>query len=178
MDQGERLETMTSLPAPPPELLPLNPEARDPSPREPRPATRKHDAHAGIPDRRRASRYVTEDTPALIAWIEGGNACKFTATLKNISADGAMLETEYEPLPPPETSVMLRLACNLTDWVMKAKIVGVTTLWAPARFSFRKKPQERVGSHIRLAFIEPCPYDFFKASITGFVVERARVRSV
>ena len=47
----------------------------------------------------------------------------------------------------------------------------------PGRFSFRRK-QERVWFQVRLAFLESCPYDFFKASISGFVVERVGVKTV
>jgi len=72
---------------------------------------------------------------------------------------------------------MFRLVSNLTDWVTKAKVVGVTPPPpAPGRFSFRRKP-ERVGSQVHLAFLESCPYEFFKASISGFVVERMGVKS-
>ena len=107
----------------------------------------------------------------MIGWLDGGKGRKFTSSLKNISADGALVETEFEPLPPPGTLVMFRLVSDVTDWVMRAKVVGVTTPQAPGRFSFRRKP-ERVRSQVRLAFLESCPYEFFKASISGFVVER------
>ena len=98
-------------------------------------------------------------------------AARSASSLKNISADGALVETEFETLPPPETLVMFRLVSNVTDWVMRAKVVDVSTPQAPGRFSFRKKP-ERMGTQVRLAFLESCPYEFFKASISGFVVER------
>jgi hypothetical protein len=169
-ETGGRIETMTSLPA----LVPSTMATCDPSLRGPRHATREHDPRhfslAGIDDRRRATRYIAKDTPALIGWLDGGKGHKFTSSLKNISADGALVETEFEPLPPPETPVMFRLVSDVTDWVMRAKVVGVTAPRAPGRFSFRRK-REKVGYLVRLAFLESCPYEFFKASISGFVVE-------
>jgi diguanylate cyclase (GGDEF)-like protein/PAS domain S-box-containing protein len=175
MEKGGALETMTSLWVPP-APLPLTTAPGAPPTREPWHMVgildRLDGPVAGARhDRRRASRYATEDTNALIAWLEGDRGCKLTATLKNISADGAMVETEFEPLPPPETPVMLRLVPNVTDWVMRAKIVGVTTPRAPRRFSLRRsRKQERSGSQVHLAFLESCPYEFFKASISGLMV--------
>jgi diguanylate cyclase (GGDEF)-like protein/PAS domain S-box-containing protein len=176
-ERGGRLETMTSLPA----LLPSNRATCNPSPPEPEPADRRpdprHSSMAGNHDRRAATRYITKDTHAVIGWIDNGTSRKITSSLTNISADGALVETELEPSPPPGTVVMFRLVSHLTDWVMNAKVVSVTPPPpAPGRFSFRKKP-ERTGSQIRLAFQEPCPYELFKASISGFVIERMGAKS-
>jgi hypothetical protein len=156
--------------------LPLSTTAaRDPSVREPKHATTRrdprHDSLGKIDERRGATRYTTKDTPALIGWLDGGVGHKFISSLKNISAGGALFETEFQTPPPLETLVMVRLFSNATDWVMRAKVVGVTTPRAPGRFSFRRK-QERAGHQVRLEFLESCPYEFFKASISGFVVER------
>jgi hypothetical protein len=121
-------------------------------------------------DRRRATRYPTRNTPVLIGWLDGGKGRKITTSLVNISAHGAMVEAESQPLPPTGTLVMFRLVTDVTDWVMRAEVVDVNTPQAPGRFSFRKKP-ERLASQLRLVFKEACPYEFFKASIAGFVVE-------
>src|SRR3954453_22169572 len=92
--------------------------------------------------------------------------------LENISAAGALVETDLEPLPPPDTPIMFRLVSNVTDWVMRAKVVGITTCRTERRFPLRSK-KGPVRFQLRIAFTEPCPYEFFKASISGFVVERS-----
>jgi diguanylate cyclase (GGDEF)-like protein/PAS domain S-box-containing protein len=179
-ERGGSLETMTSLPAPTPVLLPLTPATCEPSPADTRQATKKpdprHGSIIGNDDRRGATRYITKDTLTLIGWLEGDKSRKFTASLKNISSHGALIETDLELLPPPGTPVMFRLVSDATDRVMRAKVVVITTPQAPRRFSFRRK-QEIMRTQVRLAFMESCPYDFFKASISGFVVERVGVSS-
>ena len=177
-ERGGKLETMTSLPSPPPSpyLAPLSMRTRDPSLREPWHARNKQspgrDAVASVEDRRGATRYFTKDTTALIGWVDGDLGRKVTSTLKNISADGALVETDSEVLPAEESFVMIRLVSEVTDWVMKARVVNVTTPKAPGRTFFRKR-QKGIGNQLRLAFLESCPYEFFKASILGFVVEKS-----
>ncbi len=180
-ERGGRLETMTSFPASL-VVLPSSLARCDAPLCEPEPPTRRNDSRqdssAHKHERRAASRYITKDTAALIGWLDDGQGRKLTSSLTNISTDGAMIETELEPLPPPGTLVMFRLVSDVTDWVMKAKVVSITAPPpAPGRFSFRRK-QERTGSKVHLAFLEPCPYDFFKASISGFVVERTGKKSI
>jgi hypothetical protein len=111
----------------------------------------------------------------LIAWLDGDSGCKFTATLRDISTDGARVETDFSPLPPPGTLVLVRLGGDASERVMRAKIVDVATPQTSARFSFRRRP-ERTGARIHLVFLESCPYELFKAAISGFVVERAGPR--
>jgi diguanylate cyclase (GGDEF)-like protein/PAS domain S-box-containing protein len=175
-ERGGRLETMTSLPGPalPPSTTAAAPSGLSGSEFE---AVRRqdppHNAVGGTLDRRGATRYVTKDTPTLIGWVEGGQGHKITTSLKNISSNGAQVATEHEPLPPPGTLVMFRLVSDATDRVMQAKVVRISRPSVPRRrFSLRKQP-EPVGFLIHLAFLEPCPYDCFKASISGFVVERS-----
>ena len=168
-ENGAELETMTSLPAQPSSLvLPADLASRGSASRGSRSGTA-----ARVDDRRSANRYITRDMVTLISWIDGGAGRKINASLKNVSADGALIETDSETLPGSDSIVMMRLVSHVTDWVIRAKVVGVTTVTPqpPGRFSFRKKP-EKAGSQIRLTFMESCPYDFFKASISGFVVER------
>jgi diguanylate cyclase (GGDEF)-like protein/PAS domain S-box-containing protein len=172
-DRGGRLETLTSLPLPPP-LRSSTSAGRDPSERKSRRGKRKndtlHDTPSGISDRRHATRYPTRNTTAVLGWLDGCKGCKLPSSLKNISASGALVETEFDNLPLPNTNVMIRLVSNETDWVMRAQVVDVYTPQAPGRFSFRKRP-EKVGTQVRLRFLESCPYEFFKASISGFVVQ-------
>jgi diguanylate cyclase (GGDEF)-like protein/PAS domain S-box-containing protein len=171
-----RLETMTSLPAPPLGLVPTTPATCNVSLCEPDKTTKerepRHDSIAGKHDRRGSTRYITKDLAVLIAWLDSGKGCKITGSLKNISTDGAMVETEPEPLPRLGDLVMFRLVDEGTDHVMRAKVVGVTTPQAPKRSWFQKKKKETALFQVHLAFVESCPYDFFKASISGFGVER------
>jgi hypothetical protein len=60
---------------------------------------------------------------------------------------------------------------------MRAKVVAITTPRERGRFSLRRRPG-RAAAQVRLAFLESCPYDLFKASISGFVVERAGANSL
>jgi EAL domain-containing protein (putative c-di-GMP-specific phosphodiesterase class I) len=178
-ERGGRLQTITSLPIPVPALSPTTPQPSTPAESQPEPAskTSKAQRSAGTrhstSERRRAVRYETTDTQALIAWVDGDQSHKVTMSLKNISADGAQVETDYQQLPPPGILVRFRLVSEATDWVANAKVVEITQPLAPRRgFSFRKKPEPVVSPIIHLAFQDPCPYEFFKASIAGFVSTR------
>ncbi len=57
-------------------------------------------------------------------------------------------------LPPEDRPVWIRLDGPApTDWV-EASVLGVSTLG-------------RGPHHVRVAFREHCPYDFFKAAVSG-----------
>jgi hypothetical protein len=113
----------------------------------------------------------------LIGWLDGDLGRKLTSSLKNISAGGALIETDSTTLPSLESLVMFRLVSNATEWVMTARVVGVNKPRAPGPLSFWRK-QERTGHQVRLEFMESCPYEFFKASILGFVVEQMGIESI
>jgi hypothetical protein len=126
----------------------------------------------GEQERRRAARYATNDALALIAWVDGDRGHKVTASLKNISADGAQAQTDYAPLPQLGTPVLFRLVSDVTDWVVHARVISVSRPRVRRqRFSLRKQP-ESPWALLHLAFLEPCPYELFKASIAGFAGAR------
>ena len=110
----------------------------------------------------------------MLGWLDDGVGRKITSSLKNISTGGALVEMTSEAALAPGSLVMIRLVSDVTDRTIKAKVVSVTPPQPPGRFSFRRK-QESGGTQVRLAFLESCPYEFFKASISGFVVERVGV---
>jgi diguanylate cyclase (GGDEF)-like protein/PAS domain S-box-containing protein len=180
-ERGGRFQTIASLPAP--ALGPSTPAATNAAGTQPDPASGTQNAGQGAlasnADRRRAVRYDTRDTSALIAWVDADQAHKVTTSLKNISADGAQVETDYEPLPARGTVVLFRLVSHVSDWVVNAKVADVRqpTRRAPRRlFALRKQPETAPGTTVHLEFQEPCPYEIFKASIAGFVVARGSNR--
>jgi hypothetical protein len=175
-ERGGQLETITSLPAPAPPAA--RPATSTPSASQGDRGSAVHDASFGgaasPTDRRRAVRYDAMDAPALIAWVDGDQSHKVTVSLKNISAVGALVETDYEPLPGPETVVLFRLVSNATEHVVSARLAGISRPpLTRGRFSFLKKQAPiKPRKRLHLAFLESCTYDFYKASIGGLGAAR------
>lgn len=97
-------------------------------------------------EQRQACRYEASDFEAQIGWWEGEEFRSHPARLVNVSHNGALIVTEARP--PQGTTVGLCLEePEPTDWV-EARLI------------------ESCGGHqLRLAFLESCPYEFFKAAI-------------
>ena len=81
---------------------------------------------------------------------------------------GALVEAEPGNLPALDAVILIRLVSDVTEWVMRAKVVGVTTPQAPPRYSLRRK-RETFMPQVRLSFLESCPYEFFKAAISAYL---------
>jgi hypothetical protein len=111
-------------------------------------------------DRRSAPRYATNGTIAVIGWAEGDQHRTTAATLIDISMGG--LSALVETFPPRGAPVWFRLEGeNPSDW-LKASVVATNTT---GRLCWTRR-------HVRLRFLESCPYDLFKRAIDGFARER------
>jgi hypothetical protein len=115
--------------------------------------------HAVAGERRNASRYETKGTAAFIGWSEQGEYRTVAATLIDISMGG--FSAWIKTVPPPAEDVWLRLDGEDPPRWIKAHVVA---MYKTGCLSWARR-------RVRLRFLEPCPYDFFKAAIEGFTRE-------
>jgi hypothetical protein len=105
-------------------------------------------------------RYTTQGTRAVIGWADGDQHRTTPATLIDISMGG--LSAWVETFPPRGAPVWFRLEGeNPTAW-LKASVVATST---SGRLCWTRR-------HVRLRFLESCPYELFKQAIDGFTRER------
>ena len=110
-------------------------------------------------ERRSAPRYASQGTAAFIGWSDGDDQRTIPATLIDISMGG--FSAWVDSYPPRGVPVWLRLdGASCSPW-LKANVV------ATGRSGYLFWSRRRV----RLRFLEPCPYDFFKEAIQGFTRE-------
>ncbi len=105
-------------------------------------------------ERRVTCRYAASKGPVVIGWWIGPDFETAEMALRDISLSGASAVTET---PPPDSApIWLRLNDPAhPDWV-EATVIAVT--------AGRRSP-----TLVRMKFLEPCPYEFFKAAIRGIV---------
>jgi hypothetical protein len=107
-------------------------------------------------DLRSTTRYAASGTPVLIAWGEGDGHQTAAGTLINIGLGGSAVQVTT--FPPNEGPVWIRLTHSQSLPWIEASVVETIKR---GRFAWTRR-------FVRLRFIEPCPYDFFKAAIEGF----------
>src|SRR4051812_42571158 len=109
-------------------------------------------------DRRAAPRYPSKGAHAFLEWEDGGEVRRIPARLGDISMGG--LSASVDSFPPGGAAVRVRLDDPRSPPVETLLIATITKgLFAWTRRS------------VRLRFLEPCPYEFFKAAIEGFYRE-------
>ena len=107
-----------------------------------------------VGERRVTCRYPAAKSPIVLGWWVGTKFETTEMALRDISLSGASVVTRTRP--PASGPIWLRLNDPAhPDWV-EATVIAVTTrFWGPAL--------------VRLKFLMPCPYDFFKAAMRGIV---------
>ena len=107
-------------------------------------------------ERRVTCRYPAATSPIVIGWWVGSKFETAEMALRDISLSGASAVTRTPP--PSSGAIWLRLNDPAhPDWV-EATVVAVNARrwrWRPAL--------------VRMKFLVPCPYDFFKAAMRGIV---------
>jgi hypothetical protein len=122
------------------------------------PALSKHCVQGG--DRRRATRYETNGTPAVLGWYDGAEYRNSPAVLIDISLGG--LSAWVEVLPPAGGTVWFQLGGEGSSPWVEAIVVEAIRIKVVRLFRSRTRFQ------VRLRFAESCPYNIFKAAIEGF----------
>ena len=108
-------------------------------------------------DRRKEPRYPPATDLAHIGWCEGEEFCTVQAQLQNISNGGAALDLARDRPASPDLWMCV-VTAGPTEW-LQASIAG-------------SQATEDGGQRVRLAFVEPCPYDVFKAVVWGLTLAR------
>lgn len=112
-------------------------------------------------ERRDANRYASKGSPVLLGWLEGETCQTSRGVLEDVSQSGAKLVVDVAP--PAGVLALVHLPFGDFPGKVKGVVVGVAAVgkwpWSLGKKSFT----------VRLRFTEPCPYDFFKAAIDGFV---------
>jgi len=112
-------------------------------------------------DRRASQRYTATGTFALFTWQKGEGYDAIEVSLRDISSGG--VSAIAEAAPPEDRPLWFRLrADDVSAWI------GVTIV-AISRTGFLGRGPRIV----RTRFHETCPYEVFKAAISGLVRECA-----
>jgi hypothetical protein len=108
-------------------------------------------------DRRAASRYSAKGPPAFLGWYEGDDYRTTAVKLVDVSMTGIKAEVEAFPSSGASVAWLCLVGQKPSQWIEVGIIATITE-----RHLFRTRRL------VRLRFLEPCTYDFFKGAIEGF----------
>jgi hypothetical protein len=103
-----------------------------------------------------APRYAANGNPALLVWAEGNEWRGTPASVVDFGFEGCLLRVDR--FPPRDAPAWLCLAATgPAPWIEAT--VAMTA--RKGRFSWTRRL-------VQMRFLEPCPYDVFKAAVRGF----------
>ncbi len=104
-------------------------------------------------DRRNAHRYAPAKDNIRLGWWQGQLFCTSSARLRNLSLSGALVELEAGAVEPAGAKTWLCLVEQTGAHWVEAEVVEVCS------------EQPDTSSMLRLKFLDPFPYELFKAAV-------------
>jgi hypothetical protein len=104
-------------------------------------------------DRRQSCRYQGSENRIFLGWWEGPEFRTTTAVMKDVSVGGALILVDT-PTPQDKLVWISLYKVPPTEWI-EASVVEASRLARGGLF-------RRGLSELRVKFLEPCRYDYFK----------------